>query len=93
MSGGTDTNERRGTLYALSESSPVRLSLALVLVGGVVWLANALSTLRTDIDAKYVSREVFNVRMDGLERSVSDLKLEVQRLQDIVRQLERSSGK
>jgi hypothetical protein len=92
MAEPTNTNGTRNPLYVLSESSPIRLGLALAFVAGVLWLANSLSTLRSDFDDKYVSKDVFTVRMDALTKSIDDLKSEIQRLQDQVHTIERDNG-
>lgn len=85
----------------LSESSNVRLGLAVGMVlsaGTLVWqIAGIKADLRSEmaeqskftlaeqaklaarVDEKYVSRELFNVRMDELTRDIADIKSELRR--------------
>jgi hypothetical protein len=78
--------KHRNSFYAISESSPVRLGLALALVlgcSGLVWqLATMQSSLKEYMAKEYVSREIFDLRMDQMERSLMDLKADVRSLRD-----------
>ena len=86
----TDTNGKRGGLYALSESSPVRLGLAIACTGGCMTLAWQVATIRSDLkdqmDQRYVSKELFSARMDEMTRTLTELKTEIRSLQEIVRE-------
>lgn len=85
-----DTNvvnaPKRIGIQALSESSPVRLGLAIAMVAGaaaIVWQVGSIrSELSNRIEEKYVSKELFNVRMDELTRSMAEIKDEMRRLRD-----------
>jgi len=66
-------------VYSISESSGVRLSLALTACGGIVWLVvgtyqlrdgmrTDLESLRREVQERYVTKEYIDVRLDGTQQ-------------------------
>lgn len=70
----TDT-ERKDPIAVLSDSSPVRLGLAIVVLAGVIALYNKIDGLDTGIREEmaknYVSRDLFRAEMDAMRRENS----------------------
>ena len=92
----------RDAIQVLSESSPIRLGLMVLLCGGVAWLVSSLegvrgdlarqaSDLRSEIAGTYVSREYLDARLGGTER-VLQARIDALSLQisDLSRRLEGS---
>lgn len=73
------------TLYQLSESSPVRLSLAIAFCVGVWYMATALASLRSEIARDFVSKELFSVRMNQIETQLRDVQSEIKDLREELR--------
>lgn len=80
-------------MYALSESSPVRLGLAVGVVVGTGALVWQLAGIRSDVSQEiggakeeiartYVTKELFNARMDEMGRAIADLKSEIRRTEN-----------
>jgi hypothetical protein len=89
MESPPDTNGRRGAFYTLSESSPVRLGLAISFTlgcGALVWqVATVRADVKDEIALTYVSKELFNARMDEMTRGMADIKTEIRTLQEVMR--------
>lgn len=70
----TDT-DRKDPIAVLSDSSPVRLGLAIVVLAGVVALYNKIDGLddgiRQEMASNYVSRDLFRAEMDAMRRENS----------------------
>lgn len=67
----TDT-EKKDPINVLSESSPVRLGLAVLIVAGVIALYSKADgieeAVRRDMNANYVSRDLFKSEMEAMRR-------------------------
>lgn len=67
----------------LSQSSPITIGLMIVIVGGLGWITKEIGGLRSEMEhdmrEHYVTRELFEARMSGLERQIEDLRQEVRR--------------
>lgn len=79
---------KRDTIAMISDSSGVRLGLALAMCGGCVAVYSKLGSIeekvRQDMTNNYVTRDLFTSEMNGLRRefdtfraSISELKLSV----------------
>jgi hypothetical protein len=75
-------------VYAISESSPVRLGLAAGLVlgtGSLVWqvasirgdISREINGAKDEINKTYVTEKLFNARMDEMARAIHELRAEV----------------
>lgn len=71
----TPTEYRR----VLNHSTPVTVGLVLVIVGGVVANLGYMRALEEKMDTRYVTRELFEARMDNLTVQIANLKEEVRR--------------
>jgi len=80
--------KKQGAVQQISESSTVRLGLAITMLAGVVWLVNSMNGIRNDIDSRYVSKEVFTARLDEIVRGMGDLKSEFRQLREEVRAIQ-----
>lgn len=86
------TATERGAIYALSESSPVRLGLVLVLVGMVaaawVRVQSSVEDARKEQLAQFaefarstVPRDLFTARMDSVAEDIAELKSQVRAIE------------
>ena len=70
------TQQDKGLISTLSESSNIRLGLALTVLGGVIYLVTSVhdvrETIRHEMENRYVSKELFTVRMNSLEQTSKD---------------------
>lgn len=71
----TSTEYRR----VLSHSTPVTIGLVIVVVGGIVSNLMYMRALEEKLDTRYVTRELFEARMDNLTAQIANLKEEVRR--------------
>jgi hypothetical protein len=81
-------SRERHTLHQISESSTVRLGLAITMLVGVVWLVSTINGVRADVADKYVSKEMFTARLDEIVRATTDLKAEFRQMRDEVRAIQ-----
>lgn len=83
-----ETVPKRDTIAMISDSSGVRLGLALAMCGGCVAVYSKLGSIETkvreDMATHYITRDLFTAEMNGLRRefdtfrtSLSELKLSV----------------
>lgn len=97
MSEENEDPKRGGIVYALSESSTVRLGLVLAICGGVWWASKTLSSLESSVtmlrqqleyasDMQTARAETARVLMETLSRDVKDLS-------DRVRELEKKGAR
>ena len=63
----------------LSHSTPVTIGLVIVVVGGIVSNLMYMRALEEKLDTRYVTRELFDARMDNLIAQIANLKEEVRR--------------
>lgn len=71
------------TIYSLSESSTVRLSLVLALGAGIWWMATTVSGLQNDIESL---KELMTIRLDHIDsnhtRRLGELEIRVRALEN-----------
>ncbi len=63
----------------LSHSTPVTVGLVIVILGGVIANITYMHTLEEKMDTRYVTKELFEARMNSLVSQIADLKEEVHR--------------
>lgn len=75
------SNNQPSTEYrrVLNHSTPVTVGLVIVIVGGVVANLGYMRALEEKMDTRYVTRELFEARMDNLTVQIANLKEEVRR--------------
>lgn len=95
------TDNRRGAFYELSEDSRVRVSLMLVLIGGVAWLISTVSGMKSDVlaevskkidsaSAGYVSNAVFDARIQTITVGQTYLSDQLRDLRDEIKELKKA---
>lgn len=66
----------------LNHSTPITVGLVIVILGGVIANLNYMHTLETSIDSKlqqYVTKELFDARMETLSAQITALRDELRR--------------
>lgn len=63
----------------LSHSTPVTVGLVIVILGGVIANMTYMHNLETIMSEKYMTKELFEARMNNLVNQIADLKEEVHR--------------
>ncbi len=63
----------------LSHSTPVTVGLVIVILGGVIANITYMHALEEKMDTRYVTKELFEARMNSLVSQIADLKDEVHR--------------
>lgn len=63
----------------LSHSTPVTVGLVIVILGGVIANITYMHALEEKMDTRYVTKELFEARMNSLVSQIADLKEEVHR--------------
>jgi hypothetical protein len=71
------------SIKPLSSNSPVTIGLMIVILGGLGWITREIGGLRSELEhdmrQHYVTRELFEAKMSGIERQLEDLRHEVRR--------------
>ncbi len=69
----------------LSHSTPVTVGLVIVILGGVIANITYMHQLEEKMDTRYVTKEMFDVRMNALTAQYADLKSDVADLKAEIR--------
>lgn len=95
MSSDDHKANERDAVRALSESSPVRLGLVVIMCGGIWWGASALAGLSAKIDANAAVQDARmdtqKVLIEGLARDVARQSDSIDALSERVRSLEKGT--
>lgn len=63
----------------ISHSTPVTVGLVIVILGGVIANLTYMHSLEEMMNSRYVTKELFDARMDSLANQIVNLRDEVRR--------------